>query len=346
MSSTSAQPHGSLTRIHTLNNVCNDFSEKGLTWVGIEGRDTSLDILDVTLWASIQSRRLGFRVPLIPPLLVIYLAQYTIHDNNTLSYMDVALKTWHKYKDSFIQTAIRFLGTTDNYNTEMFEHLHIDFAKKGWWASNKRDEFPQMTRWLSRQENINSFDRELSWVLEQQSLLKKTSDPLPLSKPRILLPKVPTSPNKSISSIQTSHRVPCFSQHLKAYLEMLKPNSTRADVLYASSQPLPFHQLDIFHMFKFSRDILEEGGLEQKDVVKASPIGGGRFDTVVVLTADTAESVGLAGTRIGRVKVIFQLPTRLKLIGTHKTPAPLYWPTAPLAYIEWYTAPTLTVHRH
>lgn len=244
----------------------------------------------------------------------IYLAQYTIHDDDTLSYMDVALKTWHKYKDSFIQTgvhgdlnipkfhslqhyieAIRFLGTTDNYNTEMFERLHIDFAKKGWRASNKRDEFPQMTRWLSRQENINSFDRELSWVLEQQSLLKNTSDPLPLSKPRILLPKVPTSPNKSISSIQTSHRVPCFSQHLKAYLEMLKPNSTRADVLYASSQPLPFHQLDIFHTFKFSRDILEEGGPEQKDVVKASPIGGGRFDTVVVLTADTAESVGLAG---------------------------------------------------
>lgn len=76
---------------------------------------------------------------------------------------------------------------------------------------------------------------------------------------------------------------------------MLKPNSTRADVLYASSQPLPFHQLDIFHTFKFSRDILEEGGPEQKDVVKASPVGGGRFDTVVVLTADAAESVGLAG---------------------------------------------------
>ncbi|KAE9396686.1 hypothetical protein BT96DRAFT_824284, partial [Gymnopus androsaceus JB14] len=91
----------------------------------------------------------------------IYLAQYTIHDKNTLSYMDVALKTWHKYKDSFIQTgvhsnlnipkfhslqhyiqAIRFLGTTDNYNTEMFEHLHIDFSKKGWQVSNKQDKFP------------------------------------------------------------------------------------------------------------------------------------------------------------------------------------------------------------
>lgn len=122
-----------------------------------------------------------------------------------------------------------------------------------------------------------------------------TSVPATPSKPRILLPKVPTSPNKSISSIQTSHHVPSFAQHLKAYLEMLKPNSTRADVLYASSQPLPFQQLDVFHTFKFARELLEEGGPEQRDVVKASPTGGGRFDTVVVLTADTAESVGLTG---------------------------------------------------
>lgn len=177
----------------------------------------------------------------------IYLAQYTIHDDDTLSYMDAALNTWHKHKDSFIQTgvhsdlnipkfhslqhyveAIRFLGTIDNYNTEMFERLHIDFAKKGWRASNKRDEFPQMMRWLSRQENVNSFKRELSWVLAQQSLVKDVSDcpPPPLPKPRILLPKVSTSPNKSISSIQSLHHVPCFAQHLKAYLEMLKPNAT------------------------------------------------------------------------------------------------------------------------
>lgn len=252
----------------------------------------------------------------------IYLAQYTIHDDDTLSYMDDALTTWHQNKNVFIEAGVRddlnipkfhslqhyveaihFLGTTDNYNTEMFECFHIDFAKKGYRASNKRDEVPQMTQWLSRQENINSFDRELSWVLEQQSLHKAASEPVPppttsLPTPpqsRILLPQVPTSPNKSLSSIQTLHHVPFFSHHLKAYLEMLKPNSTRADVLYASSQPLPFHHIDVYHSFKFSRELLEEGGPEQKDVVKASPTGGGRFDTVVVLTADSAESVGLAG---------------------------------------------------
>lgn len=48
---------------------------------------------------------------------------------------------------------------------------------------------------------------------------------------------------------------------------------------------------------------------------------------------------------MGRVKVIFQLPARLKLIGTHTSLAPSYWPKFPLAYVEWYTAPTLTVQQ-
>ncbi|OAX30797.1 hypothetical protein K503DRAFT_704794, partial [Rhizopogon vinicolor AM-OR11-026] len=40
--------------------------------------------------------------------------------------------------------SIHAFGTTDNYNTEMFKHFHIDFAKEGWRVSNFRDELPQM----------------------------------------------------------------------------------------------------------------------------------------------------------------------------------------------------------
>ncbi|KIY61623.1 hypothetical protein CYLTODRAFT_362602 [Cylindrobasidium torrendii FP15055 ss-10] len=63
-------------------------------------------------------------------------------------------------------TSIRYFGTTNNFNTEMFERLHIDFAKKGWRASNHRDEFPQMTVWVSRQENMKSFDHCLLGTTE------------------------------------------------------------------------------------------------------------------------------------------------------------------------------------
>ena len=80
----------------------------------------------------------------------IYLAQYPSHDEETLGYMEAELDTWHRYRAYFIDAgvredfnipkfhslqhyidSIRWLGTTDNYNTAMFEHLHIDFAKEG-----------------------------------------------------------------------------------------------------------------------------------------------------------------------------------------------------------------------
>ena len=107
----------------------------------------------------------------------IYLAQYPTHDDATLQYLTDALNTFHKHKDVIIRLgirdhlnipklhsllhyvdSIRQFGATDNYNTEMFERLHIDFAKEAWRASNHRDEFPQMVRWISRREKIALYD--------------------------------------------------------------------------------------------------------------------------------------------------------------------------------------------
>ncbi|KAI0731511.1 hypothetical protein C8Q72DRAFT_757383, partial [Fomitopsis betulina] len=50
--------------------------------------------------------------------------------------------------------AIKSYGTTDNYNTESTERLHIDFAKEAYRATNHKDEFPQMTKWLERREKV------------------------------------------------------------------------------------------------------------------------------------------------------------------------------------------------
>lgn len=43
-------------------------------------------------------------------------------------------------------------GTADNYNTQYTERLHIDLAKKAYQATNRKDEYSQMTIWLERQE--------------------------------------------------------------------------------------------------------------------------------------------------------------------------------------------------
>ncbi|KAJ3816175.1 hypothetical protein F5880DRAFT_1494547, partial [Lentinula raphanica] len=184
-----------------------------------------------------------------------------------------------------------------NYNTEMFERLHIDFAKKGWRASNKREEFPQMTKWLARQENVQTFNKELSWILEQQRLHHESQTP--------------------------------------------SPGSSRAEVEGGLVKSLPFNALDVYYSFKFSPETLDDD-INIKDVVKASPLQGGRFDTVVVLTGDSAETTSFSGTRIGRVKVLFRLPSQLALIGTHKSFAPSWWPSSVLAYVEWFSPPSQT----
>ena len=37
--------------------------------------------------------------------------------------------------------SINLFGATDNYNTEASEHLHIDYAKNAFEATNKKDEY-------------------------------------------------------------------------------------------------------------------------------------------------------------------------------------------------------------
>ncbi|KAG8742571.1 hypothetical protein FRC10_001236, partial [Ceratobasidium sp. 414] len=49
---------------------------------------------------------------------------------------------------------IRELGTPDGYNTETPEHLHIEYAKTPWRASNKVKPLPQMVKYIQRQEAI------------------------------------------------------------------------------------------------------------------------------------------------------------------------------------------------
>jgi hypothetical protein len=82
-----------------------------------------------------------------------------------------ALKTFHENKDVFVQAgirehfnipkihamihyleAIKSRGSADGFNTESPERLHIDFAKEGYRASNKKDYIKQMVVWLGRQE--------------------------------------------------------------------------------------------------------------------------------------------------------------------------------------------------
>jgi hypothetical protein len=248
----------------------------------------------------------------------IYLAQYSTHDEGTLACMTDALKIWHQNRDYFITAgvrkdfnipkfhsllhyvdSIRMFGTTDNYNTEMFERLHIDFAKKGWRASNRRDEFPQMIAWLNRQEKVASFATYQAW-------LESTQKPalLPIMRTftgqAVKLAKTAQSPRQLLSRLAESHHSPSFIPNLKSWLQHLGNHKLTPQQLKASI--LPFSRVDVHHSFKFEPTSLDPGddlapAVDPQTVIArpADTTSPARFDTVIIRDKVTAEPTGLTG---------------------------------------------------
>jgi Plavaka transposase len=252
----------------------------------------------------------------------IYLAQYPAHDSETLGYLQDALDRFHNHREYFIKTGVRvdfnipkfhsllhyveaieLFGTTDNYNTEMFERLHIDFAKHGWRASNQRDEFPQMIRWLSRQEKVTSFEFHQKNLQDRQADIDSETvlqQPTTKKKAQISIAKHPNFPRRQISLIEDRHKAPDFSYYLKAFLNEF--TAKKLSTQHLDQSKLPFQHVNTYNMFRFHpQSIQDELEGEESDLVRALPPSGssenprGRFDTVIAIINDTAESTGLEG---------------------------------------------------
>ncbi|KAH9910236.1 uncharacterized protein B0H18DRAFT_896286, partial [Fomitopsis serialis] len=249
----------------------------------------------------------------------IYLAQYPTHDDTTLEYMEDALKTFHANKQVLVDLgirddfnipkihsllhyvqSIRLFGTTDNYNTEMFERLHIDFAKDAWRASNHRDEFPQMMRWITRNEKMALYEM----FQREQPPHSVTTEGVDIAGTSIKIAKYAPAPQQNLAMVQTRHHAPGFTTALVQFINALQPDSLRLNRQDLSRTWLPFQRVDVFHKFAFTPYELDDGRL----------------------------TLMLAG----RVKVIFALPRKLPAVQGGGS-APPWWPRGPLAYVEWYT---------
>ncbi|KAJ3715342.1 hypothetical protein C8R42DRAFT_590027 [Lentinula raphanica] len=251
----------------------------------------------------------------------IQLAQYPSHDQYTLDYMKQELETWHQHRDYFITKearahfdipkfhallhyvdSIKWTGTTDNTNTEAFERLHIDFAKEGWRASNKRDHFPQMIAFISRQEKVTSYDFYHTWAIvlkrtrsskKSQSTREETS-----STALITLSKYPKEPRKKLEAIALLHGAPGFLSTLKLFLNDLLPPMAKRKKADALRGYLPFSTLEVWHSFGLvPLQILDD---PEKSLIKAQPLTSSnkaaRFDTVLVLDDEKAESTAVQGS--------------------------------------------------
>ncbi|KAJ7453512.1 hypothetical protein FB451DRAFT_1519921 [Mycena latifolia] len=203
----------------------------------------------------------------------IHYSHFETHCDVSLAQMDAAWSTFHSNKQIFIDLkirphfninkfhklkhytdSIRSRGTADGYNTENTERLHIDLAKVGYNATNKKAYTRQMTVWLRRQESIHKFGSYLQWAVPGYVAKPEAADDEPedadtsappseraaerpnaedsddegeledppavrASIPIYTVAKNPGFPSVSVTSLSTDFHAPEFIYHLADFLE-------------------------------------------------------------------------------------------------------------------------------
>ncbi|KZT66413.1 hypothetical protein DAEQUDRAFT_813539 [Daedalea quercina L-15889] len=312
----------------------------------------------------------------------LYMAQYSIHSTTTLDTLKQSLSEFHAKKDIFIELgacsnflipklhmmihyarAIELYGTTDNYNTESTERLHIDFAKEAYRATNHKDEFPQMTKWLERREKVLQHASYIEWRLlhMQDGHLDAIAglEQIRWRPPDMactlhhLMMKHPSRKAVSLAELVSPEgygAIYLTSALARFVVETSNPGLTRSEVeAQAVNVHFPFSTLPVFHKIKLRN--LEHHGKETLDSIHARPRRVGRseedliparFDTALIrVHLGSGRRIGLTDMRIGRIRVIFSIPENLVACLLPSSAARMQLPRH-LIYIEWlskFTSP-------
>lgn len=254
---------------------------------------------------------------------VIYLAQLPRHSTTTLDNLETALSTFHANMDVFVDLgvctnmnlpklhslrhyvdAIKNYGTIDNYNTEYTERLHIDFTKDAYRATNRKDEYIQMTTWLERKEKIVRHGRYINWRMSKihvGSTLTNRKSVLPEITPNriVKMAKHPTIRAVSFDTIVTNYGATHFRTALARYIVIVRnPNFTRRVQVEQAAARICFHfsQVPVYHRIKFymvaaASDCAISTASKTLDSIHARPARNagrkqqkipGRFDTALI----------------------------------------------------------------
>jgi hypothetical protein len=242
----------------------------------------------------------------------VYLAQYPVHTAQTLNSLDDALHRFHANKSIFIDLgvrdsfnipklhslrhysrAIKLFGTTDNYNTQTTERLHIDYAKEAYRASNTKDELPQMTSWLERKEKIVRHASFIAWRLaaRRPGSAKAWQTPVLVLDRFLKMPRHPSVCSVPLESLITNYGATYIREALARFVIATNhPDWTRRQVEDTALDVfLPFRALPVFHKIKFVT--MCHDNLEVVDSIHVRPARRharqsqavpGRFDTALI----------------------------------------------------------------
>ncbi|KAJ7841520.1 hypothetical protein B0H14DRAFT_3694203 [Mycena olivaceomarginata] len=244
--------------------------------------------------------------------------QYPMHTTETLIALEAARMLFHRNKDVFVD-----LGIRDGFNLP--KRLHIDLAKDAYHASNRKDEFSQMTLWLERKEKIQRHSQFVDWKFRGSPLppIIENLNPGIIYERKLSMAKHPTHKSVKFNTLETEYGATFFRDALSRYIVGLTdPELTTKQIERESNSfDVPFNAVPVFQRIKFtaadpyakegpSDSIVDSVHVQPSKMAKNGDEIPARFDTVLVNTGNGGKT-GTTGYRIAQVRVIFSLADRL-----------------------------------
>ncbi|KAH9170751.1 hypothetical protein EDB89DRAFT_1853161, partial [Lactarius sanguifluus] len=227
--------------------------------------------------------------------------------------------------------------------------LHIDFAKDAYRATNRKDEYTQMTGWLQRREKILLHMAYVKWRQQSSNMTTQIQVPLGPLQARVRYPKMARHPSiKAVSFDALAERYGAvdFQDALADYIAQVNHPGASAATLRARAADtlLPFCTIPVFHRIKFTTGNSDDSEIVDSVVVRPEQndthgrVIPSRFDTVLV--RGTRQDIhGNNGHQIAQLRVVFQLPKKVisDLFPFPDTSIPTHF-----AYVEWFSTLSAT----
>ena len=241
----------------------------------------------------------------------LYLAQFPSHTMQTLQSLDESLTLFHQNKSVFINldvqqhfnipklhslihyhSLISHFGTTDNYNTEQSEHLHINFAKNAYHATNHKDEYPQMTTWLEHHKKVEQHAITIE-AGQHCDALRERSITKPIGLPHMGTCHVKMAQNPMLRNVHFDDIVNKYGavnvlDALGNFITQINYASASRMELQTQSRNIviPFFAANVFHKIKFtcdgSSDIVDTIHAQAEKLDTSGHVIPSQFDIVLI----------------------------------------------------------------
>ena len=275
---------------------------KGISWLsrvtGKEHKNMSRFLLGLVMDLPVPSGQVSPRriIAVVQAVLdFLFLAQLPSHSTSTLTRLDDALARFHDNKDVFIDLgirnqfnlpkihcmlhyspSIRLFGTTDNYNTEQTERIHIDVIKDAYLATNHKDKYVQMATWQERHEKIQVHYGYLKQRQQANTTSSPSAKPIGAPRPgaqRLKMALHPTLRTVSFDDLAQRYGAINFQDALADFIAHFNnPTATGSSLsTLAADTLIPFRSVPVHHQIKFTNsdqtEIIDsiQVRLEQKD---------------------------------------------------------------------------------